>query len=160
MTSLRLFHTFLALLFTLGLGACEQGSTTNDTGTAAVDTGGTVETDTGTPAIDAPLAVDAHSVNDAPVTPGEDAFNAGDGSVGVDAPEPGETDAAVVESDAGFRGDAGSIGAGECNLTVECPPTCFRAITCVKECGGPETACGCCPCAAGSMDAIGCSAAD
>jgi hypothetical protein len=144
--------TFVILSLVLSLGACEQGSTGTDTGPAATDTGGVGETDTGTPidapvAVDAPLAIDAPSATDAPAVPSDDAFVVAD-----DATPPGE-------SDAGFRGDAGSIGAGECDMRAECPPTCFRAVTCVKECGGPETECGCCPCAPGSIDAITCGTA-
>lgn len=57
--------------------------------------------------------------------------------------------------DGGPRSDAGPIGAGECS-EGPCPPECFRAYTCVRVCGGPETICGCCPCAAGSIDSITC----
>lgn len=148
MTSHRLVP-FAILSLVLSLGACEQGSTSTDTG-ASSDT---------TP-LDAPVAIDAPSAIDAPVAPSDDAFDALDGTTSGDAPAPGEIDAAVVESDGGFRGDAGSIGAGECDMRAECPPTCFRPVTCVKECGGPETECGCCPCAPGSIDAISCGATD
>jgi hypothetical protein len=38
-----------------------------------------------------------------------------------------------------------------------CAPECFRAVNCVAVCGGPVTYCGCCSCAAGSIDTFTCS---
>ena len=35
-------------------------------------------------------------------------------------------------------------------------PTCVVANECVAECGGEVTNCGCCPCAAGTMNARDC----
>jgi hypothetical protein len=35
---------------------------------------------------------------------------------------------------------------------------CFRAVTCVRSCGDKEIMCGCCGCAPGYKDALGCRA--
>ena len=110
------------------LVACSEGPELRDTG--LTDTG---LTDTGLAGTDA-----LRHGEDAPSTAVDGAFTADT------APGP----------DAGSGDDAG-VPAGECDLG-ECAPTCFRAVTCVTACGGPETACGCCACAAGSFDAIGC----
>ncbi|GAB4112232.1 MAG: hypothetical protein OHK0013_48220 [Sandaracinaceae bacterium] len=114
--------------------------------------------DTGAGGSDAVVAEDTFAAQDAPAP--ADAFVAEDALASSDAPS---TDDAFVpadaptlpDPDAGFEGDAGAIGAGECDPAA-CTPTCFRAITCVKACGGPVTECGCCACAPGSFDAIAC----
>jgi hypothetical protein len=110
------------------LVACSEGPELRDTG--LTDTG---PTDTGLAGTDA-----LRHGEDAPSTAVDGAFTADTA--------PGQY--------AGSGDDAG-VPAGECDLG-ECAPTCFRAVTCVTACGGPETACGCCACAAGSFDAIGC----
>lgn len=62
----------------------------------------------------------------------------------------------ALHHDASVASDAPSLHEpGECDPTA-CTPTCFRMISCVKVCGGPATACGCCACATGSFDAIEC----
>jgi hypothetical protein len=139
-------------LCTLLLGACSQGTETLDTGAAAPDAVGAVDAFAGDDAF-APSDAPPPS-GDAPVAP-RDAPGSDDAFVSGDAA--GSDDAAIVppDPDGGFAGDTGTIGAGECDATA-CTPTCFRAITCVKECGGPATECGCCACATGSFDAITC----
>ena len=62
---------------------------------------------------------------------------------------------AASGSDAPTR-DARGAAAGMCNPEA-CTDTCLVAIRCVAECGGPVTECGCCACAAGSMDAASCT---
>jgi hypothetical protein len=117
----------------------------------------TSDPDAGSP--DAIVSEDAFSPQDAPSL--EDAFVAEDVLVSSDAPGEGADafapdDAPTMPGpDTGFAGDAGAVGAGECDLGA-CTPTCFRAITCVQVCGGPETVCGCCDCAPGSFDALRC----
>jgi hypothetical protein len=118
--------------------------------------GGTDTPDAASSGMDAPIASgsDTNPTPDAVTSP--DAFSADDAPSILDAASSGDRDAVVIETDAGFEGDAGGIGPGECDTRVECLPTCFRPIRCVKECGGPETECGCCPCATGSIDSITC----
>lgn len=146
MSTLRLLTS---LSLTLVLAACPQTGSAPDTGMLGPDA------HAGDDAF-APGEPDAHVVVEADAfVPGADAHTESDALVpGDDAHA--EPDAFVPpEPDAGFRGDAGAIDPGECDPTA-CTPTCFRPITCVKVCGGPETACGCCACAAGSFDPIGC----
>lgn len=151
MSTLRLLT---ALALTLGLAGCPQTGSTADTGSApgpdahaAEDAFVADEADAFVPGADAHVETDAF-------VPGADAHVAADAFVQLDAHV--EADAFVApDPDAGFRGDAGVIDPGECDPTA-CTPTCFRPITCVKVCGGPETACGCCACATGSFDPIGC----
>lgn len=72
--------------------------------------------------------------------------------VGVDSGTDAGTDVGV---DAGT--DSGVIPPGECNLaSPSCESLCIRPVSCVRECGGPATECGCCSCAAGSIDDITC----
>jgi hypothetical protein len=130
------------------LVACSEGPELRDTGltdTGLTDTGLTDTGLTDTGLTDTGLTDTGLAGTDA-LRHGEDApSTAVDGAFTADtAPGP----------DAGSGDDAG-VPAGECDLG-ECAPTCFRAVTCVSACGGPETACGCCACAAGSFDAIGC----
>lgn len=52
-----------------------------------------------------------------------------------------------------------SAGGGEpaCAVDDGCEDIqCLRAVTCVRECGDEPVGCGCCPCADGFVDAIGC----
>ena len=141
MTHLRLF-LFSGLL--LSLTACGGGTATDDAATTGLD---------------APAALDATSNgDDAASTSSDDAAStSSDDAASTSSDDAASTssDDAATQPDAAPEGDAGTIGAGECDPTA-CTPTCFRAITCVKECGGPATACGCCACAAGSFDAISC----
>ena len=54
---------------------------------------------------------------------------------------------------------AGSDDAGACQVDEGCQDIqCFRAVTCVRECGDEPVGCGCCPCADGFVDAIECEA--
>ncbi|MCC6877189.1 MAG: hypothetical protein IT378_22985 [Sandaracinaceae bacterium] len=109
--------------------------------TAGADAGGTS---------DAGGASDAGGTSDAGST--SDAGPARDAGA-LDA---GARDAGPPARDAG-RADAGPIAPGVCDSTSPlCAVLCFRAVTCVTECGGPETECGCCPCAQGSFDPIEC----
>ena len=71
-----------------------------------------------------------------------------------DAPLDGGSDVGV---DAGADAGAG-VPPGVCGPA--CTPTCFRPIDCVTVCGGPVTHCGCCACAPGSMDTLGCGASE
>ena len=67
----------------------------------------------------------------------------------------GAPEDASVMSDAGTPSDAGPPSGSLCQ-SGPCPETCFRPYVCVTECGGAETQCGCCPCAAGAIDTIDC----
>jgi hypothetical protein len=50
-----------------------------------------------------------------------------------------------------------SCGCGCQKVPTDCRDIqCFRAINCVKECGGPVVQSGCCPCPAGTFDDISC----
>ena len=150
MTSISLRTALVALA--LSLVACGGGTDTPDAPSPGMDAPVASTSDTNaTP--DAVASPDAFRADDAPST-GEDA------PALADAPSPSDPDAVVIEADGGFEGDVGSIGPGECDTTVECLPTCFRPIRCVKECGGPVTECGCCPCATGSIDSITCGTTD
>ncbi|MBX7191823.1 MAG: hypothetical protein K1X94_07185 [Sandaracinaceae bacterium] len=145
MTS-RLLVLGCLLSFSSLLPACDQSTAPSDA-FVAVDAYATHDS----AAADAPSADDAFGASDAPSS--ADAFSATDAPSSADA---FVADDAPADPDAGFEGDAGSVGAGECDPTA-CTPECFRAITCVKECGGPATSCGCCACAVGSFDAVACS---
>jgi hypothetical protein len=103
-------------------------------------------------ALDSPIGTDAFvTLVDAP--PSDDAATpiVDDASVrdtGVD------TGTSALDTGATAR-DTGPAAPGMCDATA-CTPTCFRPITCVTVCGGPVTMCGCCACAAGSVDTSTC----
>lgn len=94
-----------------------------------------------TPLADAPAPLDTPSMD----APSDD-----------DAPS---TDAPVA-SDVPPMTDTRVIPPGECADSEPCPPTCLIETSCVTECGGPVTSCGCCPCAPGSVDAMSCTDAE
>jgi hypothetical protein len=100
-----------------------------------------------TPLADAPAALDVPATMDAPSA--DDAPVATDAPVADDAPT--DTPATV---------DTRVVPPGECADTEPCPPTCLIATSCVTECGGPVTNCGCCPCAEGSINVGTCTATD
>ncbi len=99
---------------------------------------------------DAAAPLDAGMRTDGAV--GLDAALPADGGVGVDGGGAGD---AGVPVDAGAGADASGAAPGMC-APGPCPMECFRAVSCVTVCGGPVTPCGCCACAAGSIDTIGC----
>ena len=112
------------------------------------------------------VTLDAPALNDSAPGTLVDAFAAGDAFATGDAFAAGDAFSAdAFSADAFTSGDAFSADArtrdaraaapGMCNPEA-CTPTCFRPIRCVTECGGPVTECGCCECAAGSIDTIGC----
>lgn len=100
--------------------------------------------------LDATVPVDATPDARPPEDSGSmDAFASADTSVPDDTSVPGDTGV----PDTGVE-DSGEIAPGQCSS--ECTPTCIRPYRCVTVCGGPETACGCCACAEGSIDTIDC----
>jgi hypothetical protein len=129
-------HTlFFALLTLIAFSACGGDDST------PADTGGgdtTIDSATGDAAPDTGGA-------DAPADTGSTDTGTTDG-----AADTGSTDAAPDTGDA-------SIPPGECveDATL-CTETCLRPYSCVTVCGGPAVDCGCCPCAAGSIDDITC----
>jgi len=139
----------LALLFA-SIASCTAGKHNDgsaaDGRTSIGDAvgGDALATDTGlhvdAPNVDAPVATDAS---------GDGALDGigQDGSlVGKDA-HPG-ADTSVDGEDEEVAPDLCSAG--------PCPPECFRGVSCVRTCGGHVTWCGCCGCAAGSVDTFNC----
>ncbi len=118
-------------------GTAEDTGSGEDTGTSE-DTGGT---DTG--------EADTGEADTGEADTGEgDSGEADTGMADTGTPDTGMVDTGTP--------DTGPVGPGECSDS--CTPTCLRAFTCVKECGGPVMNCGCCTCAPGSIDSIGCPA--
>lgn len=139
--------TILALVLAFSLSACGgDDDVATDSGTAA-DLGSDlglrdlgVATDSGT---DIDLGTRTDSGVDV------DSGIAVDSGVAVDL---------GTALDAGAAPDfGGAIPPGVCGAGP-CPMECFRAVSCVVACGGPVTSCGCCTCAPGSFDSIGCAA--
>jgi len=130
-------RNYLPLLLSLALAGCPD-----DTGT----------TDTGTDPVDAPTTMDVPATVDAPVA--TDDVPATTDAALADAPT---EDDAPATTDAPALLDTRVIPPGECNESEPCPPTCIIANSCVSECGGPVTNCGCCPCAEGSVNVLSCS---
>lgn len=102
--------------------------------------------DTGTPDTFVIIGDDVLNTDAGADASAEDAFTAADAFSTADAP---------AAADAPTR-DARGAAAGMCNPEA-CTPTCFVAIRCVTECGGPVTECGCCACAPGSMSVASCT---
>jgi hypothetical protein len=128
-------HTlFFALLTLIAFSACGGDDST------PADTGGGDTT------------IDSATGDAAPDTGGADAPADAPADTGTTdgAADTGSTDAAPDTGDA-------SIPPGECveDATL-CTETCLRPYSCVTVCGGPAVDCGCCPCAAGSIDDITC----
>lgn len=128
-------RTALALFFVLsGLPACSSTSTP-----AAVDTG--------SGSLDSTVPHDS----------------AGSDATAVDAVVPEDTgsadtaaaDTAATDTGAPAQDTGTGTAPGEC-APGPCPMECFRPYRCVTVCGGPIQECGCCPCAAGSIDTITC----
>jgi hypothetical protein len=142
---MRSFALFLASIVTCGLllAGCPGDSGTSPDAPVALDA---------RPAVDAPAAPDAPALTDAP--------EALDTNASIDAPSaldaPTTPSDAPVPSDAPAR-DARGIPPGQCEETSPlCAVLCLVTVSCVTECGGPITECGCCPCAAGSISAATC----
>jgi len=79
----------------------------------------------------------------------------GSASAGGSVSSGGSTSNGGNVSNGGSTSDGGNVTGGK-GPTVECPPECFVAITCVKQCGGTPVSVGCCPCAAPAFDANTC----
>ncbi|HEX4337673.1 MAG TPA: hypothetical protein VH062_17285 [Polyangiaceae bacterium] len=59
----------------------------------------------------------------------------------------------------GATGGGASAGGGAATGgAASCPPECFRAYQCVTACGQTPKSYGCCPCPAGTIDALTCGA--
>ena len=138
--TLRITLVALALVSLVGCPD-SSGSDAGRDAAAALDTPATLDTPA---ALDTPALADTGTMveDDAPPV---DAFVTASGDASGDA---------HVAGDAFTRDTRGALP-GMCNPEA-CTPTCFRNVQCVTECGGPVTECGCCACATGSMDAIGC----
>jgi hypothetical protein len=141
---LGLFLSLSTLLLAGSLAGCPGDTGNLDTG--ATDVLAALDAPA---AVDAPAALDAPASTDTPVA--SDAPAASDAPVASDAPIASD---APVASDAPAASDAGPAP-GVCG-DGPCPPSCIRPVSCVTVCGGPATACGCCPCAEGSIDDIAC----
>jgi hypothetical protein len=75
----------------------------------------------------------------------------GEPPIGTIRPQDGEPIA--IEGSVCCGGKAASGGTDDCTAI-----RCFRAVECVKECGGEVIQAGCCPCPKGSFDSLECNA--
>lgn len=112
------------------------------------DIGDASATEDASAGTDASAAIDASATDAGSRDAGSSSSDAGSSDAGR------RPDAGATIPDAGRRRDAGRPGS--LCAAGPCTPTCLRPYVCVTECGGAETNCGCCPCAANAIDTIDC----